>query len=49
MFCLHAKLIVQTKRMTLPLLSGDKDRWDSGVVSLPKGHPEVIWLTEQLH
>lgn len=32
-----------------PPFSGDKNRWHSGVVSVPKGHPEVIWFTEQLH
>lgn len=33
----------------MSLFSGDKDRWNSGVLSVPEGHPEVIRLAEQLH
>lgn len=29
-------------------ISGDKDRWDGGVLSMSEGHSEVIRLTEQL-
>lgn len=35
--------------LLFPPYAGDKDRWDSGIVSMPQGHSEVIWLTEQLH